>query len=243
MDIKHCWYHFSNIKLSLGEGTPGWIQLLPNNTLFLETASQFLQIDNQTQITLILKDETDAYSKYHINITVDSISKVVFPQIKNFTLNWSSLIDIYLGINSSSDINIETCDESIDPAAKYFKDNSTLELSFNSNEVWISKWYKLESIDQWSSKIYSNEFWIKFETHIPPAITNSFGPLSVNKGTPMLFKIPFDMFTDPQFSNLTLSNTNWLNQQIKNTTILIKIYEPQSINYLSNQMLLWKELN
>ena len=232
MDIKHCWYHFSNIKLSLGEGTPSWIQLFPNNTLFLETASQSLQIDNQTQITLILTDETDAYSKYHINITVDSISKVVFPQIKNFTLNWSSLIDIYLGINSSSDINIKTCDESIDPAAKYFKDNSTLELSFNSNEVWISKWYKLESIDQWSRKIYSDEFWIKFESYKPPVITNSFGPLSVNKGVLKLFDIPLDLFTDPQYSNLTLSNTNWIDRDIKNTIIEIRAYKTQSINYL-----------
>ena len=77
------------------------------------------------------------------------------------------------------------------------------------------------SKDSCNRTVNSKQLLIKFYDANPPAITNTFGPITINKGYTKLFKVPSDLFTDPQNSNLTLSISNCIDKSSRLTKIEI----------------------
>ena len=89
------------------------------------------------------------------------------------------------------------------------------------------------SNDSCNRRIDSNQYWIHFYGNRPPAITNTFGPISVNRGEGKFFQLPSDLFTDPQNLTLTLSISNCVDRSSSLTKIeLSKTSESEYNNIL-----------
>ena len=68
----------NNITAKLGEGTPNWISMNKNFTISLNSKSGNSVKEGLTQVDIVLIDETNSWTKYSINITVDQLSYPVF---------------------------------------------------------------------------------------------------------------------------------------------------------------------
>ena len=78
---------------------------------------------------------------------------------------------------------------------------------------------KLKSYDSWANNVFSNIFWIRFNTGIPPILTNTFGPLVINRGVLKLFQIPPDLFTSFQNRKIEYQASNCIDKIAKQTYI------------------------
>ena len=171
----------------------------------MNTENSLAQTDGVSNITITLKDSTNAFTKYNMSITVDPLINPKYSNGANFILNWSNFVSIPIKIQSQSDIYAFDCQsENLINNALYNKKLSILEINFISNLSCKSMWIKFKSNNSWNQSVYSDNFIIYFDNNIIPAITNSFGPIYVMRGVPKLFPIPSDLFSDPQDSILSI---------------------------------------
>ena len=210
------------ISISLYPGTPDWIQLTPNKTLLLDTTNFLFNIENSTNLTIILKDATNAFSMYNMTIEVEPFFTPLYPDTTNISLNWSKVISVPIYIQSQNDVGVISWgDNSTVESISYNKTTSLLEISFKSATSWKPVWIYFMSKNSCNRTVNSEQFWIKFYDVRSPAITNTFGPITINKGDTKLFEVPSDLFTDPQNSNLTLSISNCIDKSRRLTNIEI----------------------
>ena len=62
-------------------------------------------MDKFTNVTIILKDNTNAFSKYNLTIDVEPLVVPLFPNATKFYLNWSEDISISIDVESQYDVN------------------------------------------------------------------------------------------------------------------------------------------
>ena len=164
-------------------------------------------------MSIILKDSTNAFSKYNLTITVAPLSIPLFSNQTKFYYNWSQAISVPIDVQSQNEVDaiIWTNNASIKNLS-YNKDTSLLSIQLLSTKNWKPIWVKFKSNDSCNKRIDSSQYWIHFYDDRPPAITNTFGPISVNRGEGKLFKLPSDLFTDPQNLTLELSISNCIDK-------------------------------
>ena len=194
----------------------------------MNTENSLAQTDGVSNITITLKDSTNAFTKYNMSITVDPLINPKYSNGANFILNWSSFVSIPIKIQSQSDIYATDCqNENLISNALYNKKSSILEINFISNLSCKSMWIKFKSNNSWNQSVYSDNFIIYFDNNIIPAITNSFGPIYVMRGVPKLFPIPSDLFSDPQDFNPIYNATNWIDKDSSLTQIKVEMNNDQ----------------
>ena len=151
----------------------------------------------------MLVDETNSWTKYSLNVTIEPIVSPFFGYINN--MSKQQLINgVVLNITSPNKIDVVDCNNYQVISWIVFS-NSTLKLITNTanyNQTWL----RLASTDSCSNKVYSNLFQI-ISTQRPLVSTNKFGPLSVPKGIYTLFEIPGDLFIDFDNNSLTYNSS------------------------------------
>ena len=198
--------------------------------MLLNTTSNLFKIEDSTKITIILRDRTNAFSKYNLTITIEPLSIPLFSNQINFYYNWSETISVSIYVQSDNEVDvISWMNNTSIKNLSYNKNSSLLRIQLSSASNWKSVWVKLVSNDSCKRSIYSNQYWIHFSyDYPPPAITNTFGPISVNRGEGKLFQLPSDLFTDPQNLGLKLSISNCIDKSSSLTKIeLFKINEKE----------------
>ena len=167
-----------------------------------------------------MKDITNAFSTYSFNISVESLPLINFPQIENMSFTWPISTLVFLQIDTEYEVKVVDCQsDKTTKSIKFDHESSSLQIDTQDLEEWKSVWVKLMSINSWGNSIYSNEFWVNFNSRYPPSITNSFGPLIVNKGISKLFQIPTDLFTSLQNNKIEYKVSNWIDKIAKQTNI------------------------
>ena len=164
-------------------------------------------------MSVILRDTTNAFSKYNLTITVEPTSVPLFSNQTKFYYNWSEAISVPIQVQSQNKVDaISWINNTAIQNLSYNKNTSLLNIQFLSTQKWKPVWVKLMSNDSWNRSMYYSNYWIYFYGYSPPAITNTFGPISVNRGEGKLFPLPSDLFTDPQNSTLELSVSNCIDK-------------------------------
>ena len=203
-----------------------------NNSLLLDTTNILNKIDHFSSITIILIDNTNAFTKYKLNITVDPLVTPTFQIKTNFYLKWTTSISISIDAQSQPEVDVVDCDSKNQiNNAIYNTKTRTVNINFKSYMSCRSMWVQLKSRDSWDQFIFSDKYIIYFDDGLAPAVTNTFGPISVLRGISKLFVIPFDLFTDSQDLTLTLDATNCINKSSIYTDIRI-IKKNSNENYL-----------
>ena len=181
--------------------------------MLLDTTNNLFQIENFTNMSVILRDTTNAFSKYNLTITVEPTSVPLFSNQTKFYYNWSEAISVPIQVQSQNKVDaISWINNTAIQNLSYNKNTSLLNIQFLSTQKWKPVWVKLMSNDSWNRSMYYSNYWIYFYGYSPPAITNTFGPISVNRGEGKLFPLPSDLFTDPQNSTLELSVSNCIDK-------------------------------
>ena len=101
------------------------------------------------------------------------------------------------------------------------KTASLLDIKFMQAIIWKPVWIQFVSKDSCNRNVNSNEFWIYFNDVRPPAITNTFGPITVKRSESKIFTIPSDLFIDPQKLKLELDTTNCIDKSSRFTKIKV----------------------
>ena len=228
-----------NFTIQLADSTPGWIELT-NNTLRI---SPFKQQTNQieiVQVEIVLTDETNAFSKYAMNVTLQPYFSPQFGAIE--IINSSDLVNgVILNITSLNYINAIDWSSNSSLSWLHFNASSSV-LMLNSKIPVGINWCRLWSTDTCGASVCSNEFNITqhFNMPRPPAITNLFGPLTIYVNQEFEFEVPSDLFYSEDNSLMySISVIDWnRNYTIKSNlskyirTGLLYLY--LSSNYVQN---------
>ena len=191
-----------NITTRLNSDVPDWIAL-KNFTIFIKSKSKTNVTEGLTQINLMLVDETNSWTKYVLNVTIESIESPFFNYINN--MSKQQLINgVILNITSPNRIIIVDCNNYQEISWIIFS-NSTLKLIANTTN-YSQTWLRLASTDSCSNKVYSNLFQI-ISTQNPVISTNKFGPLFVPRGIYTLFEIADNLFIYFDNNSLTYNSS------------------------------------
>ena len=187
-----------NITVRLDSGAPDWIAI---NKFMISINSKSGQnvTDGLTQIDLILADETNSWTKYILNVTVEPIVSPVFGQINDMSKQQLAN-GVFINVTSANQIDVVDCSSHQTINWIDFS-NSTLKLPQNAT-LYNQTWFKLVSTDSCNNKVYSNSFYIII-IRSSPVLINKFGPLIVPRGIYTLFEIPDDLFIDFDNNPLT----------------------------------------
>ena len=187
-------------------------------------------------VEIILTDDTNAFSKYILNVTLLPYLSPQYGDIE--TISSSDMIDgVALKITSQSFVN--AVDWSSGSILSWLYFNTSSSILMLKDQMPINKiWCKLWSTDLCGRSICSNEFNVTqhHTSHKPPAITNTFGPLTIYVNYKFLFEVPSDLFYSSDDSlKYSISIPNW-NKNYSLTTNLSKhIQTGRYFLYLSSQ--------
>ena len=93
-----------NFTIQLADSTPNWIELINNSTLKISPLEQQITQVETVQVEILLTDETNAFSKYAMNVTLQPYFSPQFGAIE--TINSSDLVNgVILNITSPNYIN------------------------------------------------------------------------------------------------------------------------------------------
>ena len=189
-----------------------------NNTIYFNTTDESSQIDNFTEISITLTDSTNAFTIYSFNVTVEPIKVDSFNNIKS--MSFFCPVSAFFPVDVPSDLSITVVnciDYSISNFVTYIGSMHSLFINATTESLWTNTNLRYKSVDSWGNPYYSNWFWIYLDRGQPPAVTNAFGPLSINYGVSKLFEIPYDLFTSWKNQSLQYNVGNWINIETKNT--------------------------
>ena len=187
--------------ISLGNTTPNWINIQENYKIVLNIL-QGSEIPDSIDIKLILTDINGAWSNYSFTVYFSDLNIPHFGYINDITI--STMKDsIPIEIISTNEALIVDCEMmSIDFIAFYNLDSKSLFVDMSKTKKFKNRWIMIKSTDSCGKPYYSNKFNIIFKISMPPIVTDQFGPLIAYQGNPKLFKIPEDLFYDPNGDKL-----------------------------------------
>ena len=205
----------------------------------MNTTDNLIQINDVSNITIIVKDYTNAFTKYLVSITVDPLISPIYAINSIFNLNWSSFTTFPLKIQSNSKVSVVDCKSNIISNFIHVDQlASLLILNFTSVTRWNTMWIKFVSLDSCNIKKFSDEIWLYFDEINAPAITNTFGPISTIKGTLKIFQIPSDLFTDLQNLKVVYSieYRDWIKSSPSKTLLQLSTQESTNTHHLYVQV-------
>ena len=206
----------------MSSDTPSWITLNSNNSIFFNTTNNNAKIDDLTTVIIKLTDSTNAFSIYSFNVTVDSFVQLSLPEVDDMHFTWPIFASVQIQVQSMFNVTVVDCINNQQIRfATFDQPSSVLLLDIKQYQDCQDLCVKLKSYDSWANSVYSNAFWIRFNIGIPPVLTNTFGPLVINRGVLKLFKIPPDLFTSYQNSKIEYQTNNCIDKIAKQTYIEI----------------------
>ena len=141
-----------------------------------------------------------------------------FKDIKSMSFSCPVSAFFPVDVSSEPNITVVNClDYSISNFVTYIGSMHSLFINATTEYQWANTNLRYKSVDSWGNPYYSNWFWIYLDRGQPPAVTNTFGPLSINYGVSKLFEIPYDLFTSVANQSLQYNVNNWINIETKNT--------------------------
>ena len=210
----------SDIIVSLSSDTPSWITLNSNNSIFFNTTNNNVKIDDLTTVNIKLTDSTNAFMMYSFNVTVDSFIQPSLPEVDDMHFNWPILVSVPIQVQSMFNVTIVDCTNNQHIRFVTFDQSSSmLLLDIEQYQNCQDLCVKLKSSNSWANNVFSNAFWIRFNSGIPPVLTNAFGPLVINRGVLKLFQIPPDLFTSYQNSKIEYQANNCIDKIAEQTYI------------------------
>ena len=229
----------NNITAKLGEGTPNWISMNKNFTISLNSKSGNDVKEGLTQVDIVLIDETNSWTKYTINITVEPLISPIFGLIPN--VNIEQLEGDGVVLNITSDYKVDVIGWDSDSLLSWIIfDNSKLKI----NSYFIiptQAWLRLVSQNSWGSKIYSNLFHLE-SISTPPALANKVVPFVIPKGIYTLFELPDDLFINNNGEALfyNASITSWSQNHFFDIGIKSEKDRKPILYAYSNYTMYWK---
>ena len=183
-----------NFTVQLSGSTPSWIELINNSTLRISPLKQQTNQIETIPVEIVLTDETNAFSKYVVNVTLQSYFGPQYGIIETISSN-DLIKGVVINATSSNIINIVDWDSNLTLPWLYFNTSYSM-LILKSQMPVNMNWCKLWSTDLWGTYMCSNEFNITQQSDIvmPPVITNLFGPLTIYVNQEFIFKVPSDLF-------------------------------------------------
>ena len=148
-----------NITAKFEEGTPNWVSMNKNLTISLNSKSGNDVKEGLTQVDIILIDETNSWTKYTINITVEPLISPIFGLIPNVNIEQLEGDGVVLNITSDYKVEVIGWDNNI--LSWIIFDNSRLKVR-SYFTILTQVWLRLVSQDSWGNKVYSNLFHLKF---------------------------------------------------------------------------------
>ena len=225
-----------NITAKLDGYVPDWITI-NNFTISINSKSGQNFTDGLTQIGLILVDETNSWTKYVLNITIEPILSPVFGYINDMSKQQLKS-GVLLQVTSTNLINV--VDWSNNQVIIWISlRNSMLKVSSNISN-YKQTWLRLVSTDSCTNNIYSNSFHIVL-SNIPPVLTNTIGPFIAPKGVYTLFEIADDLFIDLNNNPLiySASITNWSQQHFWDIGVKLSSDSKHYLYVFSNFSMDW----
>ena len=181
--------------VQLSGSTPSWIELINNNsTLKINPLKQQTNQIETVPVEIVLTDETNAFSKYVLNVTLQSYFGPQYGIIETISSN-DLIKGVVINATYSKIINIVDWDSNLTLPWLYFNTSNSMLILKRKMSANIS-WCKLWSTDLWGTYMCSNEFNITQQPDIfmPPVITNLFGPLVIYINQEFIFEVPSDLF-------------------------------------------------
>ena len=197
-----------NISVKLGEGTPNWISMNKNFTISLNSKSSNDVKEGLTQVDIVLIDETNSWTKYTINITVEPRISPIFGLIPN--VNIEQLEGDGVVLNITSDYKVDVIGWDSDNILSWIIfDNSRLKVRSNFT-ILTQVWLRFVSQNSWGNEVYSDLFHLT-SISTPPVVVNKVIPFVIPKGIYTLFELPDDLFINYNGEELfyNASVTSW----------------------------------
>ena len=215
-------------NVSLDLNTPQWVSLRNNSVAFDSTNSSYI-IPKLTIITVIVKNEQNAWTKYNLTVDIDQNVKPVFDSYDSFIVTLGVVNQVSVNVSSSTKIIAVNCTDNQILSWINFNNNGSVININATNIVKQNIWVKLISYDTCGNKYESNSFSVNLKKMHPPTVTNTFGPLTLFIGDDKLFLIPQDLFTSSSNLTYSLSVITWtinqyLNSYIQNSTKFDEMY-------------------
>ena len=99
----------SDVTVSLSSGTPSWITLNSNNSIFFNTTNNKVKIDDLTTVSIKLTDSTNAFMIYSFNVTVDSFVQPSLPEVDDMHFPWPILTSVLIQVQSMFNVTVADC--------------------------------------------------------------------------------------------------------------------------------------
>ena len=183
-----------NFTVRLTDSTPSWIELTNNSTLRISPLKQQTNQVESVQVEIVLTDETNAFSKYALNVTLQPYFSPQFGAIE--TISSSDLANgVILNFTLANHIN--AVDWNSNSILSWLQFNASSSVLMLSSQMPVDiNWCRLWSTDTCGASVCSNKFNITQHFNIPrpPAITNLFGPLTIYVNREFEFEVPSDLF-------------------------------------------------
>ena len=194
----------------LSNSTPNWIALIDNSTIRVTPIKQPTSQSETVSVEIVLTDDTNAFSKYILNVT---LLPYQCPQYENIvSISSSDLIDgVALNITSPNPVN--AVDWSSDSILSWLYFNTSSSMLMLKDKMPVNTtWCKLWSTDLCGTSKCSNEFDVTQQpiAHKPPVVTNTFGPLTIYVNIEYEFEVPSDLFYSSDNSlAYSISTPSW----------------------------------
>ena len=134
-----------NFTIQLADSTPNWIELINNSTLKISPLEQQITQVKTVQVEILLTDETNAFSKYAMNVTLQPYFSPQFGAIE--TINSSDLVNgVILNITSPNYINAVDWSSNSSLSWLHFNASSSVLMLKSQMPVGII-WCRLWSVD------------------------------------------------------------------------------------------------
>ena len=199
-----------------------WLRFEPVKGIIIIFIILYVYFYFKILIAFILTDSTNAFSIYSFNVTVDSFVQPSLPEVDDMHFTWPILASVSIQVQSMFNVAVVDCINNQQKRfATFDQSSSVLLLNIKQYQDCQDLCLKLKSYDSWANSVFSNAFWIRFNTGIPPILTNTFGPLVINRGVLKLFQIPPDLFTSYQNSKIEYQTNNCIDKIAKQTYIEI----------------------
>ena len=224
-----------NFTVQLSNSTPSWIELINNSTINISPIMQQTSKSETVSVEIVLTDETNAFSKYILNVTLLPYLSPQYEIIKNIYINIFDGAVLY--VISPSPVNV--VDWSSDSILSWLYFNISSSMLMLKDQMPVNTiWCRLWSIDLCGTSICSNEFNVTQQpiSHKPPVVTNTFGPLTIYINIEFVFEIPSDLFYSSDDSlTYSISTPNWNKNYSLKTNLSKYNHTRQYYFYLSSQ--------
>ena len=241
-----------NFTVQLSNLTPNWVKLFNNSMIRISPIKQQTSQSETVSVEIMLTDETNAFSKYILNVTLQPNLSPQYEIIKNIYID---LFDkVALRVISPNPVNV--VDWRSDSKLSWLYFNNVVDWRSDSKLSWLyfntsssmlvlkdqmpinTIWCKLWSTDLCGTSMCSSEFNVTQQpiSHKPPVVTNKFGPLTIYVNIEFELEVSSDLFYSSDDSlTYSVSTLSWSKHYPLKTNLSKYNKTGQYYLYLSSQ--------